>query len=1676
MRKHTQDEAFLNLAAHAHAARGRNSDYQIFVRKIFVNDTLVTAHWDAGCDASIIPAAMAKSLAPIDPGKRHRVSFGDGVRRSDGTVSLRVTLTMRCACMHTFIVMEGAPMCLIGGDILQRFKACHLLRDREYHLYPTEGDLEVVHVDDPDMSPRKEATALFKALHAHMATVEEISDGTEDRDPDDALTQEALDARYGARIAAITSQYDSVFITDADSLSAMPPCPPQRPWDFSVKLINPQPPLHNIKLHNHGISHDPNDYVQRRFFERWTQGMLTSGAAPGAKYNNAIARCERAPFYVARATAIPKSDEKQNYTGDPANWDMRVVIDYRQVNKNTAVGSRTQCPSIPALLNSLAQNRYFSKMDLRFGFYNVGIANDFTRYCFAFSTPVGTFVPNNMPMGATQSPDYLMQMMYTIFAHLVERKVQFIYMDDMFIATRSVELHLEILQEILEISKEYSLSYKHSKCKFLQLSIEALGYKVSDHEISPGDRLTKVIENISPPTTKAAVLSFVATMNYYRPFIANFGRIAAPLTDMQRGTKPFVWGQEEHTAFLTLRDALLSRPVLRPFQPGLETISLHDASQIGGGAVLMQRADAEQPFHIVSFWSKRWPSTIAKNSVTELETRAIVEPIDGPWRHHLRWTPFTVYTDHIAATFLMTKDIGNCSVHDARSRTKLAEYPLLSIEHISGKHNEIADMLSRSITQFTEKILVVDAFAGCGTLIRALDQVLPWNWSIVYVAVEHDPECRQVITSMLETIAQTRPGRFQPHSSSQGGATFPFELGHDMNDVKVEDVTTMVRQYSRSLLTGGPPCQDFSQANDSPQGFQGHREGFTLMKRLIDQCGFTFWYVENVILREQDRTQVDDMFRTIAVELECADLGPARRRRLVWSNVTIPTPTEEDKILYGLSWQDCIHSEWKAPSEKAPCLMAATWSYSDRRGETRLRHAQTGLTRRMTPQERELLIGLIPGDLTRVITGADRFKTIWKMTGNAFPVPVQRHILHEVVRRFSISSGPDTTSIDNVDNFACQATNTTFHLDELRAAAGRDTAYVREMEQMTEDRTRFPHAEGGLIYTAEGTIQVPEGAILRMTIVDHYHEMLGHTGYAKIVKAVKADFYWKGMDKSIRDIVRSCPVCQQAKKGQLIATGLRSYPVDLGAWATIHMDITMIYKGLTDSEEINSALVVVDRFTRYSIVIPCKHALNTAQLFALMDQHVFAYFGMPRKIIADNGPPFNAVIWTDFIALMGVRGRHTTPYRPEENGLVERCNRTIKSILASVTQANKVNTPEGVMKFLPTVMWTINSTENATIGVSPYEALFGSPPYIPPLLRETISGQDVLQTYDETLRAKIKHMASVWKHITERSEEWNASLLNFREQPTWRPAIGDKVMLQQTRRNEALNLNEPEFLGPFPVVSVIGSQVLLADVPTTMGVSEVHVSRVKAWHDRPDANVTDDQGKWIYRQVLYRDFSEIAEKGYPSVRVSWADGSQTDELEQGDEGREYRANEKGMFLQKGITEVNADKVWLFQKEVMGIRCPILVNTYRIGQGLTRPAPRRKKIPPRSILLRLVVIMLEEGDLDNPVMGLVDDYDKDDPQAAWRVTWMDGQTTWVPYNFPADHPHGVAGKDFSVHLSSRLRKEHMESFCKGSSTGKRHRDAPLDCFRVSASQSDLEHVVPRWHPPKRQRSSCPHIIR
>ena len=59
-------------------------------------------------------------------------------------------------------------------------------------------------------------------------------------------------------------------------------------------------------------------------------------------------------------------------------------------------------------------------------------------------------------------------------------------------------------------------------------------------------------------------------------------------------------------------------------------------------------------------------------------------------------------------------------------------------------------------------------------------------------------------------------------------------------------------------------------------------------------------------------------------------------------------------------------------------------------------------------------------------------------------------------------------------------------------------------------------------------------------------------------------------------------------------------------------------------------------------------------MFDLLDAHDFCYYGIPQRIVSDNGPPFGSTYWDEVLSFLGTRRGHTTVYRPETNGLVER--------------------------------------------------------------------------------------------------------------------------------------------------------------------------------------------------------------------------------------------------------------------------------------------------------------------------------------------------------------------------------------------------------------------------------------
>ena len=138
---------------------------------------------------------------------------------------------------------------------------------------------------------------------------------------------------------------------------------------------------------------------------------------------------------------------------------------------------------------------------------------------------------------------------------------------------------------------------------------------------------------------------------YYRRFVKDFSRIAKPLNDLtNKGTRfsAAAWGPDQVAAFATLKDCLVSAPVLaypdftKPFRLAV------DSSDWAGGAVLQQLNDEgiENP---VAYWSMTYTDGQRHYGATEKECLALVEAVRH-FRPYLYGKPFELLTDHSALT------------------------------------------------------------------------------------------------------------------------------------------------------------------------------------------------------------------------------------------------------------------------------------------------------------------------------------------------------------------------------------------------------------------------------------------------------------------------------------------------------------------------------------------------------------------------------------------------------------------------------------------------------------------------------------------------------------------------------------------------------------------------------------------------------------------------------------------------------------------------------------------------------------------------------------------------------------------------------------------------------------------------------------------------------------------
>jgi hypothetical protein len=146
------------------------------------------------------------------------------------------------------------------------------------------------------------------------------------------------------------------------------------------------------------------------------------------------------------------------------NGSMRLWVDYRALNDVTAK-NKYPVPRINDLFDQLKGAKYFSKIDLRSGYYQLRIrSGDVPKT--AFVTRYGQHEFTVMPFRLTNAPTYFMILMNKVFMEELDKFV-IVFIDDILIYSRSTEEHGQHLRIVLGKLRDHQLYAKFSKCEFL---------------------------------------------------------------------------------------------------------------------------------------------------------------------------------------------------------------------------------------------------------------------------------------------------------------------------------------------------------------------------------------------------------------------------------------------------------------------------------------------------------------------------------------------------------------------------------------------------------------------------------------------------------------------------------------------------------------------------------------------------------------------------------------------------------------------------------------------------------------------------------------------------------------------------------------------------------------------------------------------------------------------------------------------------------------------------------------------------------------------------------------------------------------------------------------------------------------------------------------------------------
>ena len=211
--------------------------------------------------------------------------------------------------------------------------------------------------------------------------------------------------------------------------------------------------------------------------------------------------------------------------------------------------------------------KVFTELDLVNAYHQIKLTEESRKYTGFYFLGEGQFVWNVLFFGAKGAVTHFQRVMEEALVGVPDWVVVVIYVDNILVASRRIETHVEDVKLVIKALNKANLRLKPSKCKIAMAAIQFMGIIVDGGRRGVDVFKAKVFEDMKALTSGKDVQAVLGFLNFLRDFIPLYACVAAPLEAL-RNTKKIsmkLWvesGAKE--AFEKLKKILSSAPILAP--------------------------------------------------------------------------------------------------------------------------------------------------------------------------------------------------------------------------------------------------------------------------------------------------------------------------------------------------------------------------------------------------------------------------------------------------------------------------------------------------------------------------------------------------------------------------------------------------------------------------------------------------------------------------------------------------------------------------------------------------------------------------------------------------------------------------------------------------------------------------------------------------------------------------------------------------------------------------------------------------------------------------------------------------------------------------------------------------------------------------------------------------------